>query len=75
MSAGGAQAWGKVEEEQAIEVEEQVIEEEEQAIEKQEQAIEKEEQVTKLIGAQCIQASNQIGRDWIWNSESFFEVM
>ena len=52
-----------MEEEQAIEVEEQVIEEEEQAIEKQEQAIEKEEQVTKLIGAQCIQASNQIGRD------------
>ena len=40
MSAGGAQAWGKVEAQQAIEEEEQAIDE--------------EEQVTKLIGPQCI---------------------
>ena len=27
------------------------------------EAIKEEEQITKLIGAQCIKASNQIGKD------------
>ena len=57
MSAGGAQAWGKVEAQQAIEEEEQAIDE--------------EEQVTKLIGPQCIKASNQIKKDWIWKVRVF----